>query len=83
MECPTNPPSNITQLCGGFGLQMRKTTGYFDMKWPDTLKMWQQNRFYCEDMAMPDGEIGLLPYTSERIIMLPWWNPKLTKAEME
>lgn len=32
---------------------------------------------------MPDEEIGLPPCTSNRVIKLPWWNPRLTKEETE
>jgi hypothetical protein len=45
--------------------------------------MWQQTWFYCTDVVMPDGDIGLPPYTPGCLVKLPRWNPKLTKEELE
>lgn len=55
---PTDPPIGISQLCGGLGLQVKKTAGYFDMKWPDTVKMWQQNWFYAKMLLCRMGTLG-------------------------
>lgn len=79
---PKAPPTNIVQLCGGrLGLQIKKTVTYVYMKWPNTIKGWQQNWFYCDDVAMSDGSVGLSPYTPDRVTKLPSWNPRLTKGK--
>lgn len=58
----------VTQLYGGLGLQMKKTSGYFVMNWPDTVKKWQESWFYYKDLPGLSGEDSLPSYTAGLVI---------------
>lgn len=80
-ESSDAPPTKLTQLCGGLGIHVEKTTTYLDMKWPDTVKGWQLGWYYCKDIPMPDDTLGLPSYSRNRITSTSGWNPRLTKGE--
>lgn len=75
---PQTVSKDVMQTCGGLGIQIKKSSGYFDMKWPDTMKGWQATWFYyVEPSTLADRLLCL------RIHRRPQtgWSLKLTRAE--
>lgn len=40
---PQTVEKDVMQLCRGLGIQSKKSTNYFDMKWPGTVRDWQSD----------------------------------------
>lgn len=38
---PQMVEKNVKEICGGLGTQAKKSSGYFNLKWLDTVKNWQ------------------------------------------
>lgn len=78
---PEGPKTNLIQLCGGLGVQLKKSGTYPELKFPDTIKGWQGTWFYCKDIPTSEYVTGLPPFSPERLPNPPKKNLKLTKAE--
>lgn len=63
--------TNVLQLYGGLGLQLRGKNSFPEMSFPDSVKDWQDSSFYCQDVRVGEGQSGLPPYLAERIQSAP------------
>lgn len=79
---PQTVEKNVMQICGGLGIQV-KSSGYFDMKWLDTVKNWQSTWFYCVEPSTVAGPAALPPYTNSAAKWHSLWSFKLTKGEQD
>lgn len=58
---------NVIKICDGLGIQVKKSSSYFNMKWPDTVKNWQSAWFYCVEPSTMAGPAALPPYTNSAV----------------
>ena len=59
----TNERTGVIQMCGGLGIQMRKSSTFPPMTLPESVRSWQSTWFYCEDIPTPGHSTGLPPFT--------------------
>lgn len=68
-------------MCGALGIQAKRTSSYFEMRWPDSLKGWTSTCFYCEEPSTPVDDAAPPPYSSDLVAWYPSWGMKLTLEE--
>ena len=66
-ESLTGEKTNVTQLCGGMGIQVRGGRSFPKMSFPNCVKRWQGTWFYCRDVPSTQNQLGLPPYSSKRV----------------
>lgn len=67
---PQMVSKDVYQTCGALGIQAKRPSSYFDMKWPDSLKWWTSTRFYCMEPLTDTGAAALQLYS----LALAKWN---------
>jgi hypothetical protein len=70
-DSPSGEKTHVTQLCGGLGIQVRGWSAFPKMSFPDSVKGWQDNWFYCKDVPSEGSSIGLPPYSGARVTVPP------------
>lgn len=70
------------QLSDGIRFQTKSSVGYFEMKWSETVKRWQETWFYCNDQCTPDGGDRLPPYTAAPADWHTGWKTKMPREEV-
>lgn len=78
---PDDAKTNLIQLCGGLGIQVKKTRTYPEMKFSDILRGWLETWFYCKDIPTSGSITSLPPFSSECLQKPSKNNLRLTKAE--
>lgn len=63
---PTNGKTKVIQLCGGLGIQVKSSGTFPAIRFPETIKLWQNTWFYCKDIPTSGSQTGLPIYTGER-----------------
>ncbi|KAE8818249.1 hypothetical protein D1007_04127 [Hordeum vulgare] len=71
--------TNVVQLYGGLGIQLRGKSNFPQMSFLDSVKGWQDSWFYYQDVSVGDGHTGLPPYSVERVHS----TPSLTMSKSE
>lgn len=59
------------QLCGGLGIQLMGKSSLPEMSFPDLVKNHHDSWFYCQEVPISEGHLGLPPYTVDRIQSAP------------
>ena len=58
--------TQVIQMCGGLGIQMRSKSSFPAMTLPDSVRGWQSTWFYCKDQPTPGQATGLPPFSLNR-----------------
>src|SRR3954465_5672109 len=58
---PDDEKTQVVQMCGGLGFQMRGMGAFPAMTLPDSVRGWQSTWFYCQDQSKPGQSTGLPP----------------------
>ena len=62
---PGNEKTQVVQMCGGLGIQMRNKSTFPTMSFPESVRCWQSTWFYCKDQPTPSQSTGLPPFSIE------------------
>ena len=54
--------TQVIQMCGGLGIQMRSKSTFPAMILPDSVRGWQSTWFYCKDQPTPASRLDFLPF---------------------
>src|SRR4051812_43535988 len=58
--------TQVIQMCGGLGIQMRGKSSFPAMTFPESVRGWQSTWLYCKDQATPGQTTGLPPFSLNR-----------------
>ena len=64
---PSDERTQVIQMCGGLGIQMRGKSSFPTMILPDSVRGRQSTWFYCKDQLTPGQSTGLPPFTMDRV----------------
>ena len=64
---PSDEKTQVIQMCGGLGIQMRGKSAFPVMTLPDSVRGWQSTWFYCKDKSTPGHSSGLPPFSLARV----------------
>ena len=64
---PNDERTQVIQMCGCLGVQMRSKSAFPAMTLPESVRGWQSTWFYCKDQSMPGQSTGLPPFTMDRV----------------
>ena len=59
---PNDERTQVIQMCGGLGVQMRSKSAFPAMTLPESVRGWQSTWFYCQDQST-----GLPPFSMSRV----------------
>ncbi|XBI77011.1 hypothetical protein VPH35_070182 [Triticum aestivum] len=64
---PNDERTQVIQMCGGLGVQMRGKSAFPAMTLPDSVRGWQSTWFFCQDQPTPGQSTGLPPFSMSRV----------------
>ena len=64
---PNDERTQVIQMCGGLGVQMRSKSAFPAMTLPESVRGWQSTWFYCQDQSTPGQSTGLPPFSMSRV----------------
>lgn len=64
---PSDERTQVIQMCGGLGVQMRGKSSFPAMILPDSVRGWQSTWFYCKDQPTPGRSTGIPPFSVDRV----------------
>ena len=64
---PSDERTQVIQMCGGLGIQMRGKSSFPAIILPESVRGWQSTWFYCKDQPTPGQSTGLPPFSMARV----------------
>jgi len=64
---PSDERTQVIQMCGGLGIQMRGKSSFPAITLPESVRGWQSTWFYCKDKPTPGQSTGLPPFSMARV----------------
>ena len=64
---PNDERTQVIQMCGGLGVQMRSKSAFPAMTLPESVRGWQSTWFYCQDRSTSGQSTGLPPFSMSRV----------------
>ncbi|SPT20544.1 unnamed protein product [Triticum aestivum] len=64
---PGDERTQVVQICGGLGIQVRDKSTFPAMTFPESVRGWQSTWFYCQNEPTPGQSSGLPQFTMDRV----------------
>ena len=64
---PSDERTQVIQMCGGLGIQMRGKSSFPAITLPESVRGWQSTWFYCKDQPTPGQSTGLPPFSMAHV----------------
>ena len=64
---PSDDRTQVIQMCGGLGIQMRGKSSFPAITLPESVRGWQSTWFYCKEQPTPGQSTGLPPFSMARV----------------